>query len=115
MNVKKRLYGNDHLDVAETLNSIGILQNIRGDHECVSYMNYFSKTSTCIDMLNPSIIFFKSIKSVQAHEKALQIKKAKLGFNHEECAEILFNIGMVYHKNDDFEKGVFRNYHILKN
>ena len=61
-------------------------------------------------MLNPSTILLESIKSLQAHEKALQIKRAKLGFNHGECAEILFNLGMVYHKNDDFEKGVYKLY-----
>jgi len=126
--VYKRIFGNEHIKVAVLLEKIGTcLLRIREMDE--AFENFeaalsIRRLNNCDNDLGTANIFFgKGIiccergnfnESLDEYEEAIRIRRAHLGPDDPEVAQVLNNIGSVFARNREYERALLPWNHAME-
>jgi len=118
--IRKATYGDNHPDVATSLNNIGFVYKIQGQYDkALSYYEqslsirnatYGDNHPDIATSLNNIGVVYKSQsqydKALKYFEQSLSILKAIYGGNHPNVAKSLNNIGSVYDSHGQYNKAL---------
>jgi len=111
LEIKRSLYGNEHLEVADGLRTLGILYDTQGKYEEAKAL--FKESLIILEKafgpdhpnlarnLNSlAIVYWNQGKYAEAEplfQRSLAIKEKSLGSDHPEVGNTLTNLGVLYH------------------
>lgn len=124
--IYKIVYGDNHVDVARTLNDMGnTYHQLQNPTEAFNYSQQALNIHIAIPNNNPNIsMSLNSIgcfcdlqgyydRALEYHQRALAIRTELYGDNHSTVADSLFNIGMVYLRQKRYQDALIPLEHAL--
>lgn len=116
--IRKQLYGEKHVDIAESMNNLAIVRKIKGDYEAAEqlYRKALEMRIAILGREHPevseSLSNFAGLmleigdyeKAEMFYREALSLDRKLLGTDHPEVARMLNNLGMVLLKMGDFKE-----------
>ncbi|MDH5384468.1 MAG: serine/threonine-protein kinase [Candidatus Aminicenantes bacterium] len=118
LEIKRSIYGNEHLEVADGLRTLGILYDTQGKYGEAEAL--FKESLTILEKafgpdhpnlarnLNSlAIVYWNQGKYAEAEplfQRSLAIKEKSLGSDHPEVGNTLTNLGVLYHLQRKFEQ-----------
>jgi serine/threonine protein kinase/Tfp pilus assembly protein PilF len=118
LEIKRSLYGGEHLEVADGLRTLGILYDTQGKYEEAEAL--FKESLAILEKafgpdhpnlarnLNSlAIVYWNQGKYAEAEplfQRSLAIKEKSMGSDHPEVGNTLTNLGILYHLQRKFEE-----------
>jgi len=118
--LQKKIYGEEHIDVASTYNNAGVVYSRLNDSK--KALEYYIKASeirkktlgeentlTALSYNNVGVIYYRLReyeKALEYQNKALEIRRKVLGENHITTIESYENVGYDYNKLGDIENAL---------
>lgn len=118
LEIKRSLYGGEHLEVADGLRTLGILYDTQGKYEeaealfkeslAILEKAFGSDHPNLARNLNSlAIVYWNQGKYAEAEplfQRSLAIKEKSMGSDHPEVGNTLTNLGILYHLQRKFEE-----------